>query len=61
MLLLIGDRNPKMAPDAVKIGQREATRIRACAGRQFPLKSILRTSSYKSPSLLQVSIAKLFN
>uniref|UniRef100_A0A915PYI8 PDZ domain-containing protein n=1 Tax=Setaria digitata TaxID=48799 RepID=A0A915PYI8_9BILA len=53
MLLLIGDRNPKMAPDAVKIGQREAARIRACAGKQFPLKSILRTSSHKSSTTLQ--------
>ncbi|CAG9539653.1 unnamed protein product [Cercopithifilaria johnstoni] len=53
VLLLVGDRNPKMASDAVKIGQREAARIRAYAGKQFPLKSILRTSSYKSPTSLQ--------
>lgn len=60
-MLLVGDRNPKMAPDAVKIGQREAARIRACAGKQFPLKSILRTSSYKSPTSLQVSITFKFS
>lgn len=60
MLLLVGDRNPKMAPDAVKIGQREAARIRSCAGRHFPLKSILRTSSYKSPTSLQVSITVIY-
>ncbi|VDM19170.1 unnamed protein product [Wuchereria bancrofti] len=59
VLLLVGDRNPKMAPDAIKIGQREAARIRSCAGRQFPLKSILRTSSYKSPTSLQFDMKPL--
>uniref|UniRef100_A0A0R3RIV9 PDZ domain-containing protein n=1 Tax=Elaeophora elaphi TaxID=1147741 RepID=A0A0R3RIV9_9BILA len=59
VLLLAGDRNPKMAPDAVKIGKREAARIRACSGRQFPLKSILRTSSYKSPTSLQFDMKPL--
>ncbi|KAL4001989.1 hypothetical protein ACH3XW_1620 [Acanthocheilonema viteae] len=59
VLLLVGDRNPKMAPDAIKIGQREAARIRACAGRQFPIKSILRTSSYKSPTTLQFDMKPL--
>uniref|UniRef100_A0A1I7V991 PDZ domain-containing protein n=2 Tax=Loa loa TaxID=7209 RepID=A0A1I7V991_LOALO len=59
VLLLVGDRNPKMAPDAIKIGQREAARIRACAGRQFPLKSILRTSSYKSPTTLHFDMKPL--
>ncbi|KAM3724128.1 Inter-alpha-trypsin inhibitor heavy chain [Dirofilaria immitis] len=59
VLLLVGDRNPKMASDAVKIGQREAARIRANAGRQFPLKSILRTSSYKSPTSLQFDMKPL--
>ncbi|VDK61949.1 unnamed protein product [Onchocerca ochengi] len=59
VLLLVGDRNPKMALDAVKIGQREAARIRANAGRQFPLKSILRTSFYKSPTSLQFDMKPL--
>ncbi|VDM98214.1 unnamed protein product [Thelazia callipaeda] len=59
VLLLIGDKNPKMAPDAVKIGQREAARIKAYAGKQFPLKSILRTSSYKSPINLQFDMKPL--
>ncbi|VDO46560.1 unnamed protein product [Onchocerca flexuosa] len=59
VLLLTGDRNPKMALDAVKIGQREAARIRANAGRQFPLKSILRTSFHKSPTSLQFDMKPL--
>ncbi|VDK27272.1 unnamed protein product [Gongylonema pulchrum] len=59
VLLLVGDRNPKMAPDAVKIGQREAARIRANAGKQFPLKSILHASAYKPSSTIQLDMRPL--
>lgn len=39
------NREPKLAPDATTIGQREMARIRASAGQPFPIKSILRRNS----------------
>ncbi|VDK49189.1 unnamed protein product [Anisakis simplex] len=35
-------REPKMAQDAITIGQQEMARIRARAGQAFPIRSILR-------------------
>ncbi|VDM25826.1 unnamed protein product [Toxocara canis] len=45
ILLSSNSREPTLAPDATKIGQREMARIRASAGQTFPIRSILRRNS----------------
>lgn len=50
------NREPKLAPDATTIGQREMARIRASAGQPFPIKSILRRNSPSRSSCTSLQV-----